>query len=236
VPGRADSVEELEEGPAEPKNRVVRQDTGHGFALPRPRTSHDCIFHAALNELKSAVTMIPPQFLPVVSLGCAKREKPKSRYGSSSHGIRQDGLEGRSILRTTSLCCFKTNCSAHGLVLSSPAAPAARLFVAASHLSLVDHQPDMKIAVTGASGNLGSRVTRIAISHGHKVVGIDRAKPVVPPPLPEGASEKDEYFRFVEVDVREYDQVIEAFRGCDAVIHLAAIPNPGDYVVSTHNL
>ncbi|KAH7106895.1 NAD(P)-binding protein [Auriculariales sp. MPI-PUGE-AT-0066] len=94
----------------------------------------------------------------------------------------------------------------------------------------------MKIAVTGASGNLGSRIVRIAIEHGHKVVGIDCAKPTAPPAIPEGASEKDGWFSFVEVDVREYDQVLNALRGCDAVIHLAAIPNPGDYVVATHNL
>ncbi|KZV98968.1 NAD(P)-binding protein [Exidia glandulosa HHB12029] len=94
----------------------------------------------------------------------------------------------------------------------------------------------MKIAVTGASGNLGQRVTRIAISHGHRVVGIDKVPPATPPQVPEEATSKEEWFRYVELDIRNYDQVLEAFRGCDAVIHLAAIPNPGDYVVDTHNL
>lgn len=94
----------------------------------------------------------------------------------------------------------------------------------------------MKIAVTGASGNLGQRVTRIAISQGHSVVGIDKVPPTTPPQVPEDATSKEDWFRFVQLDIREYDQVLNAFRGCDAVIHLAAIPNPGDYVVDTHNL
>ena len=33
----------------------------------------------------------------------------------------------------------------------------------------------MKIAVTGASGNLGQRVVRIALAQGHDIVAIDRA-------------------------------------------------------------
>ncbi|EJD51984.1 NAD(P)-binding protein [Auricularia subglabra TFB-10046 SS5] len=94
----------------------------------------------------------------------------------------------------------------------------------------------MKIAVTGASGNLGQRVVRIAIAQGHRVVGMDKVPPIAPPQVPEDTTSKDEWFRFVHLDIREYDQVLAAFRGCDAVIHLAAIPNPGDYVVETHNL
>lgn len=94
----------------------------------------------------------------------------------------------------------------------------------------------MKIAVTGASGNLGQRVVRIAIAHGHHVVGMDKVPPIAPPQVPEDTTSKDEWFRFVQLDIREYNQVLDAFRGCDAVIHLAAIPNPGDYVVETHNL
>jgi nucleoside-diphosphate-sugar epimerase len=88
----------------------------------------------------------------------------------------------------------------------------------------------MKIAVTGASGNLGSRVVAVALKEGHQVTGIDRAPPV------DGPDAKHENFKFVEVDVRNFQQVLEALRGNEAIIHLAAIPTPGDYVVDTHNL
>lgn len=92
----------------------------------------------------------------------------------------------------------------------------------------------MKIAITGASGNLGSRIVRICLQQGHSVVGIDKAQPRAHPEVPAGAP-KDAW-RFIELDVRDYDQVYAALSGNDAVIHLAAIPNPGDYVHETHNL
>jgi len=91
----------------------------------------------------------------------------------------------------------------------------------------------MKIAITGASGNLGQRVTRIALDHGHTVVGIDKAASAQ---TTHDDADKHARFRHIELDVRQYDQVLEALRGNDAVIHLAAIPNPGDYVVESHNL
>ncbi len=54
-----------------------------------------------------------------------------------------------------------------------------------------------KIAITGASGTIGSVVTRGLADH--QVVAVD---------LP-------------QVDVRDYGAVVEAFRGCQAVLHLA---------------
>lgn len=74
-----------------------------------------------------------------------------------------------------------------------------------------------RILVTGGSGRLGTEVVRQLTSAGHEVVAIDRARP--PKPLPDGA-------RFVEVDLGDVGAVAGAMRGCDAVIHLGAIPSP----------
>ena len=84
----------------------------------------------------------------------------------------------------------------------------------------------MKIAVTGASGRIGSAVVELALDRGHDVVGIDRRSP------PAGAAGFD-------VDVRDFDALLEAIRGCDALVHLAAITGPGrlpDHVVHNTNV
>ena len=77
----------------------------------------------------------------------------------------------------------------------------------------------MRIAVTGSSGKLGTVVVRELRDHGHDVVGLDRVGVRAP--------------GFVEVDLTDYGQVIDALSGVDrhqgveAVVHLAAIPAPG---------
>lgn len=42
-------------------------------------------------------------------------------------------------------------------------------------------------------------------------------------------------FSFQAVDLRDYDGMVEALRGADAVVHLAALPTPLDYAAITHN-
>lgn len=78
----------------------------------------------------------------------------------------------------------------------------------------------MRILVTGGSGHLGSWVVRELVGAGHEVVSADRL-----PPVREG----DEAFhvsRFVQVDMTDVGQVAGALAGCEAVVHLAAIPAP----------
>ena len=91
----------------------------------------------------------------------------------------------------------------------------------------------MKLAVTGCNGSVGKRVVRYALSTGHTVTGIDCT------PLPESnlpyQSANNPSFSFLKVDLRDYNQTQEALRGAEAVVHLAAIRNPGDYVAETHN-
>ncbi|KZP31792.1 NAD(P)-binding protein [Athelia psychrophila] len=86
----------------------------------------------------------------------------------------------------------------------------------------------MKIAITGGNGRLGENVVREAVAQGHCVVGIDQV--TKPELIPLGTD-----FSFIEANLTVYDQVIDALRGCEAVIHLAATPHPRDYGVNTHN-
>jgi nucleoside-diphosphate-sugar epimerase len=79
----------------------------------------------------------------------------------------------------------------------------------------------VKVLVTGGSGGLGRWVVRELAEAGHTVVSADKA----PPP-----AEGDAGFRaarFVATDVGDTGQVAGALAGCDAAIHLAAIPAPG---------
>lgn len=79
-----------------------------------------------------------------------------------------------------------------------------------------------KVIVTGGSGKTGRRVIRELVQHGYQVMNLDLAPPAkatVP---------------FCQIDMTDFGQVIDAFRGvdarmngADALIHLAAVPGPG---------
>ena len=77
----------------------------------------------------------------------------------------------------------------------------------------------MRIALTGSTGKLGSVVLHELRDAGHDVVGLDIV----------GAREPG----FVQVDLTDYGQVVDALGGVDraerfdAVVHLGAIPAPG---------
>lgn len=71
-----------------------------------------------------------------------------------------------------------------------------------------------QIVVTGGSGKAGRAVVRDLVEHGYDVVNVD----VVP------ASPKDA--PFLRADLTDLGETIEAVRGADAVVHLAAIPAP----------
>jgi nucleoside-diphosphate-sugar epimerase len=83
----------------------------------------------------------------------------------------------------------------------------------------------MKIAVTGSSGRLGRAVVAAGRARGDEVVGIDRA---IDPDCGRGP-----------VDLRDFDEIVEAIDGCDVLIHLAAITGPGwhpDHIVHDNNV
>jgi len=71
-----------------------------------------------------------------------------------------------------------------------------------------------RVVVTGGSGKAGRSVVRDLLDHGFDVVNVDMtppAEPVAP---------------FLHADLTQYGEAIEALRGADAVVHLAAIPAP----------
>jgi nucleoside-diphosphate-sugar epimerase len=71
----------------------------------------------------------------------------------------------------------------------------------------------LRIAVTGGSGGVGRFVVRHLLDRGHKVVNLDRHPG------------DDDRARFVECDVRQRDSISLVLADCDAVCHLAEIPN-----------
>ena len=79
----------------------------------------------------------------------------------------------------------------------------------------------MKIAITGGSGAVGRAVVDLALARGHTVVSVDRQ----PPPQPVAQPN----FSFVAAEMNDYDRLVEVFAGCEALIHMAAIPAPRDF-------
>lgn len=88
----------------------------------------------------------------------------------------------------------------------------------------------MKIAITGAKGIVGSAVTRHCADRGYETVQIDISE-FEENPVPNSTTK-------VADTAGDYDGFKKALEGCDALIHLAAIPNPvnkSDAVVHSNN-
>jgi nucleoside-diphosphate-sugar epimerase len=89
------------------------------------------------------------------------------------------------------------------------------------------------VVVTGGSGKAGRPVVRRLVEAGYRVLNVDLT------PSKEAVS------RFLCADLTELGQAIDALKGSDAVVHLAAIPAPRLHtdevtfrtnVTSTHNV
>ena len=81
----------------------------------------------------------------------------------------------------------------------------------------------MRVVVTGGSGKLGRAVVDELATHGWDVANVDAAPP------------RDGRSAFTRIDLTDFGQVVEAFSridsrydSVDAVVHLAAIPGPGN--------
>lgn len=72
----------------------------------------------------------------------------------------------------------------------------------------------MRVAVTGASGLLGRHVVEELLGAGYDVRALDRTPP------------RARSCPFCAVDIRDLGQMCGAFAGCEAVLHLAALPSP----------
>lgn len=88
----------------------------------------------------------------------------------------------------------------------------------------------MRIAVTGGNGRVGRAIVEMALAQGNDVVSIDQT----PPP-----NDIQPHFSFIQANLTDYDAFVQAIRGCDALIHMAAIPAPGshpDHEVHNNNV
>ena len=89
----------------------------------------------------------------------------------------------------------------------------------------------MKIAVTGGIGSVGKAVVDMALAQGNSVVCIDRV-------IPSDDARKSDV-TYLQADITDYTSIENAFRGCDAVVHMAAIAAPGrhpDHEVHNNNV
>ncbi|KAH7040728.1 putative UDP-galactose 4-epimerase [Microdochium trichocladiopsis] len=89
----------------------------------------------------------------------------------------------------------------------------------------------MKIAITGARGSVGREVVRVCAEAGHDTIHINRS-----PEEPDGTPRSE--VRTADV-AGDYDAFVRALKGCDALIHLAALPDPvgkADHVVFSNNV
>jgi nucleoside-diphosphate-sugar epimerase len=89
----------------------------------------------------------------------------------------------------------------------------------------------MKIAVTGGSGRIGKAIISMALTQGDSVVSIDRVNPE--------DNVANSNITYIQADITNYAAFEDALRGCDALVHMAAIPAPGhhpDHEVHNNNV
>jgi UDP-glucose 4-epimerase len=81
----------------------------------------------------------------------------------------------------------------------------------------------MKIAVTGGNGDMGRSLIPYLLEQGHSVISIDRALPSEP--FAPSARPLDRLI----ADTRDFGEFVAGLRGCEALVHLAAIRAPVNY-------
>ena len=99
------------------------------------------------------------------------------------------------------------------------------------NFSSLNPTANMKIAITGARGTVGRAVVKEASQAGHSTVQVDRTDT-------EYDGTPNSEMKTADT-ANDYEATLEAFKGCDAVIHLAAIPDPigkDDQVVHNNNV
>jgi len=91
----------------------------------------------------------------------------------------------------------------------------------------------MKILVTGSSGFIGSHLVEHLVEKGYKVVAFDRYNSNNSYGWLEN-SKYEKKIKFILGDIRDYDSVNKAMKGCQSVMHLAALIGiPYSYISPT---
>ncbi|KAL4803401.1 hypothetical protein BDV18DRAFT_162965 [Aspergillus unguis] len=89
----------------------------------------------------------------------------------------------------------------------------------------------MKIAITGARGTVGRKCVELCSKAGHSTVQVNRTDQ-------EYDGTPNSEMRTADA-ANDYDATVAAFKGCDAIIHLAAMPDPvgkDDWKVHNNNV
>lgn len=86
--------------------------------------------------------------------------------------------------------------------------------------TLPENPLKLTIAIIGAAGHVGSSVAQYALDQGHAVVALDRPK--------EGKIQNQARYMYQQLDATDFHAYKRAIRGCDALIHLAAVYNAHD--------
>ena len=78
----------------------------------------------------------------------------------------------------------------------------------------------IKILITGAAGFIGSHLAELGVQEGYDVVAFDRYNPNNHWGWLENSEYKDD-MQVILGDIRDFDSVSKAIKGCDAVFHQA---------------
>ena len=90
-----------------------------------------------------------------------------------------------------------------------------------------------KILVTGSSGFIGSHLTEYLVKQGYNVVAFDRYNSNNHYGWLENSNYKKK-IKFILGDIRDYDSINKAMKGCESVMHLAALIGiPYSYISPT---
>ena len=92
---------------------------------------------------------------------------------------------------------------------------------------------DRKILITGACGFIGSHLVEHMIKKGYEIVAFDKYNINNDYGWLEQSKIKNK-IKFILGDIRDYDSVFKAMKGCKSVIHLAALIGiPYSYISPT---
>ena len=80
----------------------------------------------------------------------------------------------------------------------------------------------MKVLITGGNGRAGSYVVKEFLDYGYEVINADLSSPNFVEPT----DKKNENLSYRKIDFTDFGQTLSSMEGCEAVVHLAAIPNP----------
>ncbi len=80
----------------------------------------------------------------------------------------------------------------------------------------------MKVIITGGNGRAGSYIVKEFLDNHYEVVNAD----LTSPNFIEPTDKQIPNLSFKKIDFTDFGQTLSAIEGCDAIVHLAAIPNP----------